>query len=96
MRKIVAASLILASALVLGACGETVNIGENGVAQGITVQTASRRASEAIQRTREKYLESFLADGKSPQQVFISDASKQSPYLCAQTHAAAKNLSSTG
>ena len=38
MRKIVTASLILASALVLGACGETVNIGENGVAQGITVQ----------------------------------------------------------
>lgn len=38
MRKIATASLILASALVLGACGETVNIGENGVAQGITVQ----------------------------------------------------------
>lgn len=38
MRKIATASLILTSALVLGACGETVNIGENGVAQGITVQ----------------------------------------------------------
>ena len=38
MRKTATASLILASALVLGACGETVNIGENGVAQGITVQ----------------------------------------------------------
>jgi uncharacterized protein YggE len=38
MRKIATASLILASALVLGACGETVNIGENGVAQGVTVQ----------------------------------------------------------
>ena len=38
MRKMATASLILASAMVLGACGETVNIGENGVAQGITVQ----------------------------------------------------------
>ena len=38
MRKIATASLILASALVLGACGETVNIGKDGVAQGITVQ----------------------------------------------------------
>ena len=65
-------------------------------AQGITVQTASRRASEAIQRTRNKYLESFVADGKSPQQVLISDVSEQSPYLCANTHAAAKNLTSTG
>ena len=33
-----ATCLALVSALVLGACGETVNIGENGVAQGITVQ----------------------------------------------------------
>lgn len=38
MRKIATASLILSSALVLGACGETVNIGKDGVAQGITVQ----------------------------------------------------------
>jgi len=38
MRKMAATSFILVSALVLGACGETVNIGENGVAQGITVQ----------------------------------------------------------
>ncbi len=38
MRKITATCLALVSALVLGACGETVNIGENGVAQGITVQ----------------------------------------------------------
>ena len=33
-----ATCLALVSALVLGACGETVNIGENTVAQGITVQ----------------------------------------------------------
>ena len=38
MRKMTATCLALVSALVLGACGETVNIGENGVAQGITVQ----------------------------------------------------------
>lgn len=30
--------VVLAGALALGACGETVNIGENGVPQGITVQ----------------------------------------------------------
>ena len=38
MRKMTATCLALVSALVLGACGETVNIGENGVTQGITVQ----------------------------------------------------------
>ena len=38
MRKMTATCLALVSALVLGACGETVNIGENTVAQGITVQ----------------------------------------------------------
>jgi len=30
--------MLVASAIALSACGETVNIGENGVAQGITVQ----------------------------------------------------------
>jgi uncharacterized protein YggE len=42
MRKMTATCLALVSALVLGACGETVNIGENGVAQGITVQATGR------------------------------------------------------
>jgi uncharacterized protein YggE len=37
MRKL-STAMVLVSALVLSACGETVNIGENGVAQGITVQ----------------------------------------------------------
>ena len=35
-------------------------------AQGITVKNAPSRASEAIARTREKYLQAFLADGNSP------------------------------
>lgn len=38
MRKICAAVSLFVSAFVLVACGDTVNIGENGVAQGITVQ----------------------------------------------------------
>ena len=38
MRKTSSVILFSASALILAACGETVNIGENGVAQGITVQ----------------------------------------------------------
>jgi uncharacterized protein YggE len=38
MRKITAIGVVVAGALVLGACGETVNIGENGVSQGLTVQ----------------------------------------------------------
>lgn len=38
MRKTCSVILFSASALILAACGETVNIGENGVAQGITVQ----------------------------------------------------------
>ena len=32
-------------------------------AQGITLKSAPSRASEAIARTREKYLQAFLADG---------------------------------
>ncbi|MFM7081875.1 MAG: hypothetical protein ACKOYI_07955, partial [Actinomycetota bacterium] len=32
--------LLFGAALVLVSCGETVNIGENGVAQGITVQAS--------------------------------------------------------
>jgi uncharacterized protein YggE len=38
MRKIATFIFLAVGALVLSACGETVNIGENGVAQGITVQ----------------------------------------------------------
>ena len=40
MRKTLFSTAIVASALVLVSCGETVNIGENGVAQGITVQAS--------------------------------------------------------
>jgi len=38
MRKICATAGLFVSAFALVACGDTVNIGENGVAQGITVQ----------------------------------------------------------
>ncbi len=38
MREIRTFAVLVASAIALSACGETVNIGENGVAQGITVQ----------------------------------------------------------
>ena len=38
MRKIRTIVVLVVSAIALSACGETVNIGENGVAQGITVQ----------------------------------------------------------
>ena len=38
MRKICATAVLFVSAFVLVACGDTVNIGENGLAQGITVQ----------------------------------------------------------
>ncbi len=38
MRKICATAVLFVSAFALVACGDTVNIGENGVAQGITVQ----------------------------------------------------------
>jgi len=38
MRRLGAVGVIIASALVLAACGETVNIGDDGVAESITVQ----------------------------------------------------------
>jgi uncharacterized protein YggE len=38
MRKIGAIAVLAAGAIALASCGETVDIGENGVAQGITVQ----------------------------------------------------------
>jgi uncharacterized protein YggE len=40
MRKLSAIVMVVASALALAACGETVNIGEGGVSQGITVQAS--------------------------------------------------------
>ena len=38
MRRLGSIGVVLASALVLAACGETVNIGDDGVAESITVQ----------------------------------------------------------
>ena len=38
MRKLSVTAFVVASALALAACGETVNIGDNGVGPGITVQ----------------------------------------------------------
>ncbi|MFZ9868656.1 MAG: SIMPL domain-containing protein, partial [Ilumatobacteraceae bacterium] len=38
MRRLGVISVVIASALVLAACGETVNIGDDGVAESITVQ----------------------------------------------------------
>jgi len=38
MRKLSVIAVVVASALALAACGETVNIGDNGVGPGITVQ----------------------------------------------------------
>ncbi|MGA1170009.1 MAG: SIMPL domain-containing protein, partial [Ilumatobacteraceae bacterium] len=38
MRRLGAVGVVIASALVLAACGETVNIGDDGVAESITVQ----------------------------------------------------------
>ncbi|MFZ9913162.1 MAG: SIMPL domain-containing protein [Ilumatobacteraceae bacterium] len=38
MRRLGAIGVVIASALVLAACGETVNIGDDGVAESITVQ----------------------------------------------------------
>lgn len=38
MRKINAAVVLMVSAFVLAGCGDTVNVGDNGMSQGITVQ----------------------------------------------------------
>lgn len=38
MRRLGVIGVVIASALVLAACGETVNIGDDGVAESITVQ----------------------------------------------------------
>jgi uncharacterized protein YggE len=61
MRKFVVISAVLGSALVLGACGETVNIGENGVAQGITVQ-ATGTSDVVPDAVRVSFAVSALAD----------------------------------
>lgn len=62
MRKLAVIGIIAVSALVLGACGETVNIGENGVAQGLTVQ-ATGTADVVPDAVRVSFAVSVLADG---------------------------------
>ena len=56
-------------------------------AQGsITVQTAPQRADEAISRTRQLFLESFLSDGSSREQAEARvDEFLSSPSLCVET-----------
>jgi len=61
MRKILINFAIVSSALVLVSCGETVNIGENGVAQGITVQ-ASGTADVVPDAVRVSLTVSVLAE----------------------------------
>jgi len=61
MRKILINAAIVSSALVLVSCGETVNIGENGVAQGITVQ-ASGTADVVPDAVRVSLTVSVLAE----------------------------------
>ena len=55
-------------------------------AQGITVQTAPQRADEAIARTRQQFLESFLSDGSSREEAEARvDEFLSSPSLCVET-----------
>ena len=55
-------------------------------AQGITVQTAPQRADEAIARTRQRFLESFLSDGSSREEAEARvDEFLSSPSLCVET-----------
>ena len=61
MRKIRTFAVLVASAIALSACGETVNIGENGVAQGITVQ-ATGTADVAPDAVRVSLAVSVLAE----------------------------------
>jgi len=61
MRKFVVLGAVLVSAIVLGACGETVNIGENGVAQGVTVQ-ATGTSDVVPDAVRVSFAVSVLAD----------------------------------
>lgn len=70
MRKLVV--VCIAGALVLGACGETVNIGENGVAQGLTVQ-ATGTADVVPDAVRVSFAVSVLADTND---TALTEASK--------------------
>lgn len=74
MRKTRALIVIIASALALTACGETVNIGENGVAQGITVQ-ASGTADVVPDAVRASLSVSVVAETND---VALAEASKVS------------------
>ena len=52
----------------------------------ITVQTAPHRADEAIARTRQQFLESFLSDGSSREEAEARvDEFLSSPSLCVET-----------
>ena len=72
MRKLSAMVLVVASALALAACGETVNIGEGGVSQGITVQ-ASGTADVVPDAVRVSISVSVLAESN---EVALSQASE--------------------
>lgn len=72
MRKLAAIGLVIVGAFVLGACGETVNIGENGVAQGLTVQ-ATGTADVVPDSVRVSFMVSALADAND---AALSEASR--------------------
>ena len=63
----------VASAIVLSSCGETVNIGENGVAQGITVQ-ATGSADVVPDAVRLSLSVSVLAEANDAALSQASDA----------------------
>jgi uncharacterized protein YggE len=71
MRKLSVMAVVVASALALAACGETVNIGEGGVSQGITVQ-ASGTADVVPDAVRVSISVSVLAESN---EVALSQAS---------------------
>jgi uncharacterized protein YggE len=72
MRKLSAIVMVVASALALAACGETVNIGEGGVSQGITVQ-ASGSANIVPDAVRVSISVSVLAESND---VALSQAAE--------------------
>ena len=71
MRKLSVMAVVVASALALAACGETVNIGEGGVSQGITVQ-ASGTADVVPDAVRVSISVNVLAESN---EVALSQAS---------------------
>lgn len=73
MRKTRAIMVAVASAIVLSSCGETVNIGENGVAQGITVQ-ATGSADVVPDAVRLSLSVSVLAEANDAALSQASDA----------------------